>query len=88
MKIHLMLVAALVFVCGTAFAAHGFHVWSKVSEQEGVNGQIVCQWKCAATGYYGEEHYKTTSGYGSCPNAQLKSNTAEGAQVYFWYTYT
>jgi len=49
------------------YAAHSYHVWTKVSEQKGVNGQVVCQWKCSALGYYGEEHHKTTSGYGSCP---------------------
>jgi len=46
------------------YAAHSGHYWSKVSEQKGVNGQVVCQWKCSAIG---EEHYRTTSGYGSCP---------------------
>ena len=40
------------------------HLWSKVSQQQGVNGQVVCQWKC---GIGTSSHYTTTSGYGFCP---------------------
>jgi len=53
---------ALVVVSMSAFA-HS-HYWSKVSQQQGVNGQVVCQWKC---GFGNQEHYRTTSGYGVCP---------------------
>ena len=32
-----------VFACSVAYAAHTSHYWTKVSETDGVNGQVVCQ---------------------------------------------
>ena len=59
----LLLVISLVAIPGIAWAAHN-HYYTKVSEIEGENGLVVCQWKC---GFGAEEHYATTSGYGYCP---------------------
>lgn len=47
---------------------HSLHSWTKLTEQNGVNGQKVCTWVCRAIGQgIGGEHHTTTSGYGSCP---------------------
>ena len=48
-----------------AYSAHYAHNWKKVSEQEGINGQVVCQWQCGMMG--SDVHYATTAGYGNCP---------------------
>ena len=56
---------------GYAYAAHTIHIWSKMSEQTAQNGEKMCQWKCPASGYFGEEHFTTTSGYGSCPKPRM-----------------
>ena len=67
MKIKVLSSALFLVACAMGVhAAHGWHSWSKVSQQDGLNGQVVCQWKCSYT--YGEEHFTTTSGYGYCPN--------------------
>lgn len=44
--------------------AHATCFWTKISEQTGMNGQVICQWKC---GYDWNARYTTTSGYGYCP---------------------
>jgi hypothetical protein len=46
------------------------HSWSKLTEQNGVNGEKVCTWVCRhASGSYtgSSEHHTTTSGRGYCP---------------------
>jgi hypothetical protein len=50
-----------------AHAAHGVHSWTKVTEQQGVNGQVLCKWYCRAIGNGDESHYKETSGRLGCP---------------------
>ena len=62
-----MKLLAIALLLTTAFGAYAHsHYYSKVSEYAGENGQVVCQWKC---GYGNAAHYRTTSGYGSCPHA-------------------
>ena len=52
------------FSAAAAYAAHGFHNWTKVSEEK-YNGQVTCKWYC--DGIFGSEsHYKETSGSGRC----------------------
>ena len=63
-KKYLMGLVVGMLLCSAAFAVHTSHFWSKVSEQKGTNGQVVCQWKC---GFGNDMHYATTSGYGMCP---------------------
>ena len=60
-----LIASVAVFACSVAYAAHTSHYWTKVSQTDGVNGQVVCQWKC---GYGQDQHHATTSGYGTCPN--------------------
>ncbi len=59
-----LIASVAVFACSVAYAAHTSHFWSKVSQADGLNGQVVCQWKC---GYGQDQHHATTSGYGTCP---------------------
>jgi len=63
-NIYLMGLIAGLLVCSAAYAQHTYHSWVKVSEQNGYDGMVVCQWKC---NIYGDEHYATTSGRGQCP---------------------
>lgn len=59
--------AILFAFAAAAHAGHGFHSWTKVKQEKGHNGQILCKWYC--DGVFGKEsHYKETSGSGRCPN--------------------
>jgi hypothetical protein len=49
----------LLILASSAYAYH-YHSWQKVSEFEGMNGKMICNWEC-----YGG-HFATTSGYGYC----------------------
>ena len=55
-------ILAIAVISVSAYA-HG-HLWQKLTQQQGTNGQVVCQWKC---GIGNSAHYTTTSGYGVCP---------------------
>ena len=53
------------FSAAAAYAGHTYHSWTKISEEQGYNGQVLCKWHCS--GVYGKEsHYKETHGYGRC----------------------
>jgi|TARA_R110000744_G_scaffold54460_1_gene115609 hypothetical protein len=60
------IISAVLAISTAAYAAHSSHSWKKVSEEEGLNGQVICQWQCRA--WSNDTHYETTSGYGRCPN--------------------
>jgi hypothetical protein len=67
MRLKIIMVCSLLIVAFSAatHAAHGFHSWKKVTEVQGVNGQVLCKWYC--DGIFGKEsHYQETSGAGSC----------------------
>lgn len=64
-KIIIAISASLAFSAAAYAYTHIGHNWKKVSEQEGINGQVVCQWQCGIGGP--EVHYATTAGYGKCP---------------------
>lgn len=58
-----IVIAALLLVSGTALAH--YHVWQKVGQRDGNNGQVICDWSCyGPTG----SHMTSTSGYGYCPH--------------------
>lgn len=57
--------AAAVLLTAFAADAAGFHIWQQITEQQGVNGQVVCEWSCNAIGH--DSHYIKTHGYGYCP---------------------
>ena len=59
-----LLVAVLVTASFSASAYYSCF-WQKISEDTGMNGLKICQWKC---GYGSDATYTTTSGYGFCPN--------------------
>lgn len=69
-NIKYLLVIMVVFVGGVVFAQSHFHSWTKVTQQDGVNNQKICQWSCPGGlgGAGGGQHYKTTSGAYNCPN--------------------
>jgi hypothetical protein len=72
-KITAIKIGLIVSVIGFGAAAlaqgHTLHAWQKLTEQAGVNGQVVCTWVCRSIGQgIGGEHHTTTSGYGSCPS--------------------
>jgi hypothetical protein len=72
-----ILIKTCLFASVAAFGAvalaqgHQLHSWEKLTEQQGVNGQMVCQWVCRQVNFGGpvgsNEHYTTTSGNGRCP---------------------
>ena len=57
---------AAVFLAAAGMVSAHAHYWIKVSEIEGVNGKVVCQWECSIVAT--NPHYSTTSGYGMCPH--------------------
>lgn len=59
-----ILVAVLLTASFGAAAWEVACYWTKISEQTGMNGLKICQWKC---GYGSDARYTTTSGYGYCP---------------------
>lgn len=64
MKTTLSFLLVFSVVSSGAWAYHS-HMWTKLTEIDGSNGQTVCQWKC---GIGSDKHHKTTSGYGYCPH--------------------
>ncbi len=54
----------LTIISSTAYGSHAIHNWQKISEQQGMNGQTICQWQCSQMG---ENHFTTTAGPSFCP---------------------
>ena len=64
MNKRLATLAACLLLSSAAYAQYHSHMWTKINEVHGDDGNVICTWKC---GYGADAHHATTSGWSACP---------------------